>query len=343
MSLYVTCQCGQAFSAPEELAGQTLPCPMCQRPIAVTAAKVPLVAPPPGVPSPFGNQGAFQPLPSMPAPLQQPVARGEDDSPPVVWLSVIGGGLALVVVIGLIVYNATRRPAPQVATAPTNATANATTTEQAASLPAPTAAPVAPAGPVLQPMQTPMPPPPAAATTTIPVVAQLPAANSPASAPAEQANSFTPPGYGGMVATPDGKYEFWLPSAPQKFDPALDLAAFLPKPKGAEAMIAFGKDGPTEMCCVSITPGATAADLYAQMEKAFAGQPEVKTIKYAGVDARQYDFFVEITEGKFAIRAIAFALDGNGYTLQTLSITGQKETDETRAFFASFRKKKSDK
>lgn len=144
-----------------------------------------------------------------------------------------------------------------------------------------------------------------------------------------------------MIATPDGRYEVWLPSAPQKFDPALDLAAFLPKPKAAKALIAFGKQGPTEMCCVSITPGATAADMYAEMERAFPGEPETKSIKFAGVDARQYDFFIEITEGKFAIRTVAFVLDGNGYTLQTLSITGQKETDETRAFFASFRRKKT--
>jgi len=144
-----------------------------------------------------------------------------------------------------------------------------------------------------------------------------------------------------MVTTPDGKYEVWLPSEPQKFDPSLDLAAFLPKPKAAKAMIAFGKQGPTEMCAVSVTPGAAAGEIYAEMERAFPGEPQTKTIKIAGVDARQYDFFIEITEGKFAIRTVAFVLDGNGYTLQTLSITGQKETDETKAFFASFRKKKT--
>lgn len=144
-----------------------------------------------------------------------------------------------------------------------------------------------------------------------------------------------------MVTSPDGKYEVWLPSAPQTFDPALDLAAFLPKPKAAKALIAFGKQGPTEMCAVSFTSGATAGEIFAEMERAFPGEPDSKTIKFAGVDARQYDFFIEITEGKFAIRTIAFVLDGNGYTLQTLSVTGQKETDETRAFFASFRKKKT--
>jgi hypothetical protein len=179
--------------------------------------------------------------------------------------------------------------------------------------------------------------------STIPIAAQLPAANPPAAEPAAEAPPFTPPGYGGMIATADGKYEVWLPSAPQKFDVALDLTALLPKPKGGKALIAFGKQGPTEMCAVSITPGATAAEMYAEMERAFPGEPETRTIKFAGVDARQYDFFIEITEGKFAIRTVAFALDGNGYTLQTLSTTGQKETDETRAFFASFRKKQEKK
>jgi hypothetical protein len=179
------------------------------------------------------------------------------------------------------------------------------------------------------------------AAAPIPVATQLPPGAPPAADPAPEAAPFTPPNYGGMIATPDGKYEVWLPSAPQKFDPSLDLASFLPKPEGGKALIAFGQQGPTEMCSISITPGATAAGIYAEMERAFPGQPDTKTIKFAGVDARQYDFFIEITEGKFAIRTIAFVLDGNGYTLQTLSMTGQKETDETRAFFASFRKKKS--
>src|SRR4029078_1926255 len=110
------------------------------------------------------------------------------------------------------------------------------------------------------------------------------------------------------------------------------------KPKG-KVLLAFGKQGPTEMCSISVSPGVTAADVYGEMERAFPGQPETKTIKFAGVDARQYDFAIEITEGKFAIRTIVFVIDGTGYTLQTLSITGQTDTDENKAFFASFRKK----
>ncbi|WP_425614777.1 hypothetical protein NA78x_004656 [Anatilimnocola sp. NA78] len=35
MSLVVTCQCGQSFSAPLQLAGQTLACPKCTRPLMV--------------------------------------------------------------------------------------------------------------------------------------------------------------------------------------------------------------------------------------------------------------------------------------------------------------------
>jgi hypothetical protein len=255
----------------------------------------------------------------------RPVTRNEDDSPLVVWLSAIGGGLALVLVISLIVYNAARRPVPQLAATATNNPAPATPVAVTTKNPAPHVVP------------TPLPP----LTATVPVAAQVPA-NTAATEPAQQANSFPPPGYGGMMTTPDGNYEVWLPSAAQKFDPSLDLAAFLPKPKGAQALIAFGKQGPTEICSVSITPGATAAEMYAQMEHAFPGEPETKSMKFAGVDARQYDFFIELTEGKFAIRTVAFVVDGNGVTLQTLSMTGQKETDETRVFFASFRKKKSD-
>lgn len=382
MSIHVACQCGQAFSAPEELAGQTLPCPMCQRPIAIAAPFVP-VAPPVAAAGQLGGNSPFQTMPAAVAPRPQPphLVRGEEDSPLVVWLSAIGGGLALVLVIGLLIYNATRRPTTQVATTPTVAAAPslpaapaADTAPQAAkdqsaiapsaitptpaspmaTSPASTAPPQEPAQPVaaattaVPPATASAPMPPAAelpVAPTIPVAAQLPAAAPPRATaePAAEAAPFTPPEYGGMIATEDGKYEVWLPSAPQKFDAALDQAAFLPKPKAGKALIAFGKQGPTEMCAVSITPGATAAEMYAEMERSFPGEPETRSIKFAGVDARQYDFFIEITEGKFAIRTVAFVLDGNGYTLQTLSITGQKETDETRAFFASFRKKQEKK
>jgi hypothetical protein len=150
---------------------------------------------------------------------------------------------------------------------------------------------------------------------------------------------FTAPSYGQMVTTSDGKYEAWLPSAPQKMDPALDISSFLPKPKGT-VLLAFGKQGPSEMCSITVSPGATQADFYGQLDRAFPGQPETKSIKFAGTDARQYDFAIEITEGKIAIRTVACIIDGTGYTLQTLSITGQADTAENQAFFASFRKKK---
>jgi hypothetical protein len=310
-------------------------------------------------------------MPATFAPQYQPRPVGsDDDSPLVVWLSVIGGGLALLLVIGMIVYNATRRPAPQVATTATSAANQPVTEPTGSAAPAPPASePSATMPAVVENTPTPQPqssagatappaapqqpaataPPQAVASPTpplagIPVAPQIPVATQvPAAAPpaAAEESPFTPPDYGGMVTSPDGKYEVWLPSAPQKFDPALDLAAFLPKPKEAKALIAFGKQGPTEICAVSFTSGATAGAIFAEMERAFPGEPDSKTIKFAGVDARQYDFFIEITEGKFAIRTIAFVLDGNGYTLQSLSITGQKETDETRAFFASFRKKKT--
>lgn len=35
MGIHVTCQCGQAFSAMAELAGRTLPCPNCGRPLSI--------------------------------------------------------------------------------------------------------------------------------------------------------------------------------------------------------------------------------------------------------------------------------------------------------------------
>ena len=42
MSILATCRCGQSFQAPEEVAGQTLPCPMCGQDLFIPAAAAPL-------------------------------------------------------------------------------------------------------------------------------------------------------------------------------------------------------------------------------------------------------------------------------------------------------------
>ena len=60
MPIKVSCSCGAAFAAKDELAGKTVKCPKCQQPLAIPggAAAAPQVAPPdPGVPSIFDEAG----------------------------------------------------------------------------------------------------------------------------------------------------------------------------------------------------------------------------------------------------------------------------------------------
>ena len=60
MPIKVSCSCGAAFAAKDELAGKTVKCPKCQQPLAIPGggAAAPQLAPPdPGVPSIFDEAG----------------------------------------------------------------------------------------------------------------------------------------------------------------------------------------------------------------------------------------------------------------------------------------------
>lgn len=110
MGIYVACSCGQAFSARPDLAGQTLACPACGRPIAVPLEASPAVIHPlPAgsyvMPSPTViRQPAFSASPALlGAPLAKP-ADGEvsERVPPIVLYASIAAGSVLVVLLGVI-------------------------------------------------------------------------------------------------------------------------------------------------------------------------------------------------------------------------------------------------
>src|SRR5688572_3853669 len=71
MPIKVTCACGQSFAAKDELAGRTVKCPKCSRPLAIPAAggaaAIPAAATQPMPQQPMMPQ---QPLPAAPAPAQ---------------------------------------------------------------------------------------------------------------------------------------------------------------------------------------------------------------------------------------------------------------------------------
>ena len=78
MATRVACRCGQAFAAVSELAGTTVPCPVCGSPIAIPATAEELL----------------KPLPSC--------ARSQSNSSPLlVWVSVAVGGVLGVVVLAI--------------------------------------------------------------------------------------------------------------------------------------------------------------------------------------------------------------------------------------------------
>ena len=118
MSIPIVCQCGTAFQAPPQLAGQTVPCPGCQLPLTVPAA-----------PSTLGTHDepfTAQLATPAPHPLQTP-AKPAPNNRLILWLAIGGGGLALLVFlcagIGLlaVVGRATRQAASSAApTAPIN-------------------------------------------------------------------------------------------------------------------------------------------------------------------------------------------------------------------------------
>ena len=64
MPIKVTCACGQSFAAKDELAGRTVKCPKCSRPLAIPAAGAGAAMP----------AAATQPMPQRPAMPQQPLA-----------------------------------------------------------------------------------------------------------------------------------------------------------------------------------------------------------------------------------------------------------------------------
>lgn len=78
MSIPVRCQCGQSFSAKDELAGRTLKCPKCQSPLTIPApgkaAPVAAKAQPAAARAPAGPQAV---------PGSQPAAQGYALQPPV--------------------------------------------------------------------------------------------------------------------------------------------------------------------------------------------------------------------------------------------------------------------
>src|SRR5688500_13852910 len=71
MPIKVTCACGQSFAAKDELAGRTVKCPKCSRPLAIPAAggaaAIPAAATQPMPQQPMMPQ---QLLPAAPAPAQ---------------------------------------------------------------------------------------------------------------------------------------------------------------------------------------------------------------------------------------------------------------------------------
>jgi len=126
MGIYVACNCGQAFSARPDLAGQTLQCPACGGPILVprpqpTSSLTPLPAGSYVVPQPTVIRQPIAPTTStFPDPLGKNVASqpASEGLPPAVFIASIAAGSVLLVLLCVIGVQQviSRMPASQPAT-----------------------------------------------------------------------------------------------------------------------------------------------------------------------------------------------------------------------------------
>lgn len=333
MSIYVACRCGQAFSAEPYLAGQTLACPSCQQALTVPLANaqpaliplVPMQPYPAGSPMGVGGQPvpvqhpSFGPAsPHLLSPGHDPFAMqagwggqamgpqvvqrpplNDDESPLILWVSVIGGGLALCLVVGLLIFNVTRRQGGQPAASGDPA-------------PTPLTAAMTPSG-----------------TTNAPSV--MPAAPA-----------FTPPAYGEMVTTADGKFEFWAPGKPSVKETQFQF------PSGATVTHTEHTAGGKKLShtftvsVLNLPPGVVSPEEFFRDHLKLLGVPRdlpQRDVLFAGMNAKQHQS--EVNQGRFRakLKTIAFIDGGSGYTLMVTSGVASLEEEEFTAFFASFRRK----
>jgi hypothetical protein len=258
----------------------------------------------------------------------QPRAAGGEDSPLLVWLAIGGGGAVLLVVVGLLIYNATgRRPAPAASTPASPATTDPSTTAPATNgaPSATTPAAMAPMG--ISPTGTPM--------TTTP--------------PAQPA--FTPPTHGRLVGSIAGDYAVWMPG--QIFGQHVPLV-FLPTPRPTKVLSVWEMTaGLTDIKSFSemqfaSPPNAASLDaLQTQVHMQLTGQlkalsqteiPNFKNSTYLGRECREFVWQLDIPalKTKRIFRNVLFA---EGNSIFQLTWAGESETDDVKTFFASFHKR----
>src|SRR5262245_42215320 len=84
MPIKVQCECGKAFAAKDELAGKTVKCPGCQKPLKIPggAATPAAAAPKPGGAKPAAAKSApTKPASAKSAPAKQQAAARPADTP----------------------------------------------------------------------------------------------------------------------------------------------------------------------------------------------------------------------------------------------------------------------
>src|SRR6185369_11961383 len=82
--LVASCRCGQQLSAPSHLAGQQVPCPVCQQPILIPVSDDPFTT---SLASPIADNNLWNDLPQQPAwpPPQPQWAQHTGQAPSPAW------------------------------------------------------------------------------------------------------------------------------------------------------------------------------------------------------------------------------------------------------------------
>jgi len=177
MPILVKCRCGQSFHAPENLAGQTLPCPACGQ----------------GLPIPAGTD-ALNSARSLPPSRSDWTSAGHSTDRGVNWVliaALAGGAAALVLVVvvaGIAAWSLSAGQRQATTSAPASSSNEAQASAPAAGVPL-----SLPAGPRIQ----------------VGPIGAEPEPPQPRALPATQPPNLSP---GQTISLADGRFTLWVPS-----------------------------------------------------------------------------------------------------------------------------------